>query len=73
MRDAHPARGIVSLCCDACHKRSLSLHEEVHKLAISVAISKFLRNFPVTFAVYNIHLSIVLNRYFFLFRTGIAA
>jgi len=49
---------------------SLSLHEEVHKLAMSVAINKFLRNFPVTFAVYNIHLSIVLNEYFFLFHTG---
>jgi len=53
--DARPAREIVPLCCDACRKRSLSLHEEVHKLAMSVAISKFLRNFPVTFAVYNIH------------------
>lgn len=65
--DARPTRGIVSFCCDACRKRisTLSLHEEVHRLATLVAISKFLQNFPVTFAVYNIHLRYSSERIFF--------
>lgn len=52
--DGRSACGIVSLCCDGCRKYTLSLHEEVHMLAMLVTISKFLQNFLVTFTLYNI-------------------
>lgn len=72
--DGRSACGIVSLCCDACRKHTLSLHEEVHMLAMLVTISKFLRNFLVTSTLYNIHLrytSVYLGseRTYFLFCT----
>lgn len=54
--DSRLACGIVSLCCDACRKHTLSLHEEVYMLAMLVAISKFLQNFLVTSTLYNIRL-----------------
>jgi len=67
VEDARAARGIVSLCFASlvATVSTLSLHEEVHRLATLVAISKFLQNFPVTFAVYNIHLRYSSERIFF--------
>jgi len=72
--DGRSACGIVSLCCDACRKHTLSLHEEVHMLAMLVTISKFLQNFLVTSTLYNIRLrytSVYLSseRTYFLFCT----